>query len=558
MAAVLATDEELRALVVVRLGLVEDPDFEKLRATAARLRIPLDRALGERGVIPTSFLLQELAQQWDVGFIDLEVADVRPEALRAIPEEYARGRLVVPFDAKGGELRLAMQNPRDKKVIAEIEQLTRLTVKPFLAPELAIRRAHLLYRGNLRELLERTVAEVAAPATRTAASDRSAAELLSRILDYAVVARASDVHIEPYEVETLVRCRVDGVLREVLSVPPVAHASLVARVKILASMRIDERRVPQDGRLEVDLGGLRMDIRVSSIPTPFGEKLVMRLLPKEAAFVDLEHLGLSATDFDTLRINLLRPFGMILVTGPTGSGKSTSLYAMLMRLGIERHNALNISTIEDPIEYSMPRVSQMAVNSGAGLEFADGLRALLRQDPDVIMVGEIRDRETASTAIESSLTGHLILSSLHTNDAASAVTRLVEMGIEPFLVASSITCVVAQRRARALCDACKEPVTISAELMRENGFEATADIEAFGPVGCVRCGSTGYRGRIGMFEVMRMSQPIRELVLSRAAAETIAQAAGSEGMRRLHLDGLDKVKAGQTSFAEVLRVTSAG
>ena len=334
--------------------------------------------------------------------------------------------------------------------------MTGLKVVPFLAPEMSIRRAHLLYRGNILELLERSAAEAAGPATRAAGGDRSAAELLSRILEYSVVARASDIHIEPYEVETLVRCRIDGVLKEVLSVAPAAHASLVARVKILASMRIDERRVPQDGRLELDLSGLRMDIRVSSIPTARGEKIVLRLLSKEAAFVDLEELGLAASDYDTLRANLLRPFGMILVTGPTGSGKSTSLYAMLTRLGIERQHALNISTIEDPIEYTMPRVSQMAVNTAAGLEFADGLRALLRQDPDVIMVGEIRDRETADIGVRAALVGRLFLSTLHTNDSTGAVARLLDMGIEPFLLASTLVMVLAQRLVRRICMACRE------------------------------------------------------------------------------------------------------
>src|SRR5258705_4611995 len=330
----LAADEELKELIVKRLGLVDEAEFEKIRVVATRLRLPVDRALAERGVIPMSFLLKELAQDWSVSFIDLQAGDVHPDALRVLPEEYARGRLVIPIEKKDRELRMAIQNPRDKKAIAEIEQMTGLKVVPFLAPEMSIRRAQLLYRGNILELLERSAAEAAGPATRAAGGERSAADLLSRILEYSVVARASDIHIEPYEVETLVRCRIDGVLKEVLSVAPAAHASLVARVKILASMRIDERRGAHDGRLELDLSGLRMDIRVSSIPTARGEKLVLRLLAKEAAFVDLEELGLASSDFDTLRSNLLRPFGMILVTGPTGSGKSTSLYGMLTRLGI--------------------------------------------------------------------------------------------------------------------------------------------------------------------------------------------------------------------------------
>jgi twitching motility protein PilT len=333
----------------------------------------------------------------------------------------AAGRLVVPIEKKDRDLRLAMQNPRDKKAIAEIEQLTGLKVVPFLAPEMAIRRAHLLYRGNILDLLERSAAEAAGPATR-AGGDRSAAELFSRILEYSVVARASDIHIEPYEVETLVRCRVDGVLHEVLSVLPAAHASLVARVKILATMRIDERRLPQDGRLEIDLSGLRMDIRVSSIPTARGEKLVLRLLAKEAAFVDLEDLGLASSDYDTLRANLLRPFGMILVTGPTGSGKTTTLYTML---NVLNQPDVNLVTAEDPVEYHLKGVTQVAVKPDIGYTFDMALRAFLRQDPDVILVGEMRDHETVETALLAAETGHLVFSTLHTLDATETINRII-------------------------------------------------------------------------------------------------------------------------------------
>jgi type IV pilus assembly protein PilB len=322
----------------------------------------------------------------------------------------------------------------------------------------------------------------------------------------------------------------------------------------MAELDIAERRVPQDGRVGLSIDGHHVDLRVVTLPSVHGESVVMRILDKESVVMDLDRLGMGEDDRERFERAIHEPYGAVLVTGPTGSGKSTTLYAALSVINTPEKNVI---TIEDPVEYQLEGVTQVQVNPKAGLHFATGLRSMMRADPDVIMVGEIRDKETAMTAIESSLTGHLILSTLHTNDAASAVTRLVEMGVEPFLVASSITCVVAQRLARALCEACKEPVTITGEMLRENGFEAEGDVEAYGPVGCVRCGSTGYRGRIGMFEVMRMSQPIRELVLARTAAETIAEVADSEGMRRLHLDGLDKVKAGKTSLAEVLRVTTA-
>jgi type IV pilus assembly protein PilB len=511
---------------------------------------------------------------WGVGFIDLQVADVHPDSLRTLPEEYARGRLVIPIEKKDRELRLAMHNPRDKGAIAQIEQMTGLKVVPFLAPEMSIRRAHLLYRGNILDLLERSAVEAAGPATR-AGGDRSAAELLSRILEYSVVARASDIHIEPYEVETLVRCRIDGVLKEVLSVAPAAHASLVARVKILSSMRIDERRVPQDGRLELDLAGLRMDIRVSSIPTARGEKLVLRLLSKEAAFVDLEELGLASSDFDTVRANLLRPFGMILITGPTGSGKSTSLYGMLTRLGIERQHALNISTIEDPIEYTMPRVSQMAVNVAAGLEFADGLRALLRQDPDVIMVGEIRDKETADIGVRAALVGRLFLSTLHTNDSTGAVARLLDMGIEPFLLASTLVMVLAQRLVRRICIACRESFEGDATriaavrarpdfdrtlgVLRSEGVLGVADdlsggVRLFRGQGCLRCANSGFRGRVGIFEVFQIDDDIRRMIMERRDGAVIREAAVAAGMKTMFQDGLGKALLGDTTLEEVFRV----
>ena len=371
------------------------------------------------------------------------------------------------------------------------------------------------------------------------------------------------------------RCRIDGVLKEVLSVAPAAHASLVARVKILASMRIDERRVPQDGRLELDLSGLRMDIRVSSIPTARGEKLVLRLLAKEAAFVDLEELGLASSDFDTLRANLLRPFGMILITGPTGSGKSTSLYGMLTRLGIERQHALNISTIEDPIEYTMPRVSQMAVNVAAGLEFADGLRALLRQDPDVIMVGEIRDKETADIGVRAALVGRLFLSTLHTNDSTGAVARLLDMGVEPFLLASTLVMVLAQRLVRRICMACRESFDGDATrvaalrarpdfehtlgVLRSEGVLGVADdlsggVRLFRGRGCLQCAGSGFRGRVGIFEVFQIDDDIRRMIMERRDGAVIREAAIAAGMKTMFQDGLAKALLGDTTLEEVFRV----
>nr|MDQ3828090.1 GspE/PulE family protein [Candidatus Tectomicrobia bacterium] len=453
--------EELKGLLVDQLEVIDGVAFEKACAIANRLRLPLEHTLAERGHIPMGFILQQLAQAWAVGFIDLKINEVNPEALRLLPEKYARAHTLIPFALKERQLLVAMLNPRDRSVISDVEQISGRRVVPHLAPESAIRRAHLLYKGDLRDMLERSVVNETSMVTaqrRPGGEDPTAVNLLTRILEYAAVARASDVHIEPYELEGIIRYRIDGALQEVLSLPPAMLPSLVARIKILAGLRIDERRAPQDGRFEADLGGFKIDLRVSSLPTHWGEKVVMRVLSKENVILDLEDLGLGGADYDIVLRNILLPFGMILITGPTGSGKTTTLYAMLMRLGAERHNVVNISTIEDPVEYTMPRVNQIQINPAAGIEFTTGLRALLRQDPDIIMVGEIRDGETAEIAVRSALVGRLLLSTLHTNDATGAVPRLLDMGVEPFLLASTLALVIAQRLVRRICANCRESV----------------------------------------------------------------------------------------------------
>jgi type IV pilus assembly protein PilB len=600
MAGALATDAELRALLVEQLELVDAAEFEKAQKMAARLKIPLERALAERGRIPISFLLAQLAQAWDVGFIELKVGDVQLDCLETVREEYARSHEVMPFERQDKRLKVAMANPRDRLIVREMGQMTKLEIMPYLAPEGAIRRAQLLYKSNLREMLERSALRasteinrpgkaagpevpgpqwhgtVADPAARRGApAEASAADLVTRILEYAVVTRASDIHIEPYELETLVRYRIDGVLHEVLSLAPTTHPSLVARIKILGAMRIDEHRIAQDGRFEADLSGFVVDLRVSVVPTQWGEKAVMRVLAREAAAADLDDLGLSPADGEILVRGLRRPFGMILVTGPTGSGKSTSLYAMLRRLSVERQNAVNISTVEDPIEYTMPRVNQIPLNMAAGFDFASALRALLRQDPDVIMVGEIRDSETVSIGVRAALVGRLFLSTLHTNDATSAVPRLLDMGVEPFLLASTLVLVMAQRLARRICVACRESATPEpralAALRARPDFEHTvrglqaqgvlgpgpdplAAVRVFQGRGCAQCQGSGFRGRIGLFELFSVDDEARRLIMERKDGGAIRIAAVQGGMRTMYEDGLAKVLLGETTLEEVYRV----
>ena len=573
------SERELRDLLVTRLELIDEGEFEQARTMAARLRLPLERALADRSRVPFGFLLEQLAHFWGIEFLDLKVSDVQADALRMIPEDYARAHLLIPFEWKDQELKVAMANPRDEVALTEIGRwMAGYRVTPYLVPETAIRRAHILYRGNVREMLERAAAEttgVFSQPTAAAAADRSAVDLFNRILEYAVVARASDIHIEPHELQTLVRYRIDGVLHEALSLPPAAHAALITRIKHLGGMRIDERRVPQDGRLEPDLSGFKMDLRVSSVPTQWGEKLALRVLSKETLYVDLEGLGLAASSYETLLAGLLRPFGMVLVTGPTGSGKSTTLYAMLTRLGIERHGAVNISTIEDPVEYLMPRVTQIPLNPAAGLDFASGLRALLRQDPDVIMVGEIRDRETVEIAVRAALVGRLLLSTLHTNDATGAVPRLLDMGVEPFLLASTLVLVLAQRLVRRICVSCRESLAIDGatlaalqarpdfgrlvSVLRDEGTlgkgdQPLAGIRIFKGKGCSQCNGSGYRGRLGVFELFPIDDSIREMIMRGQDGGAIRAAAIAAGMKTMFQDGLAKVLLGETTLEEVFRV----
>jgi len=332
-------------------------------------------------------------------------------------------------------------------------------------------------------------------------------------------------------------------------------SGVVSRIKIMADLDISERRIPQDGRVSLTVEGRQVDLRVVSMPSVHGEGVVMRILDKEAVRFELAKLGFQEEELNRFRRAFNRAYGAVLVTGPTGSGKSTSLYGALAEINTPEKN---IITIEDPVEYQVSGITQVQVNNKAGLTFAAGLRAMMRADPDVMMVGEIRDRETAQIAIEGALTGHLVLSTLHTNDAPSAITRLIEMGIEPFLVASAIDCIVAQRLARRLCPDCKRRIIIPAAVLCDHGFKAKFDIEAFEPVGCGRCNGMGYRGRVGLYEVMNVTEAIRELALQRASADQIGSRAVLEGMRRLRDDGLEKVKTGLTSMAEIARVTGSG
>ena len=571
------TDAELRALLVGRLQILSEAEFDNAQAMAKSLRTPLDKILISRG-LPEGFLLQQLAQAWGISYIDLKVSDIKAQALEAVDEAFARSNIVIPFDAQNGHLKLAMCDPRNREILEELQHKTKLKIEPHLAPGPSILRAHLLYNRDLREMLRRTAGNGSIVVTRYQEhkpNDTGAAELLNRILEYAAITKSSDIHIEPYEAEVLVRCRIDGVLQEMMILLPQALPSLVSHIKVLAGMRIDERRAPQDGRFEISLNDLKFDLRVSSLPTQWGEKLVIRMLSKEFLAFELEDLGLASSDYEILLPNILRPHGLVLITGPTGSGKSTTLYSMLNRLASERKYLINISTVEDPVEYTLPRINQVSVNTAAGLTFAAALRSILRQDPDAIMVGEIRDRETADMAIRAALVGRLLFSTLHTNDATSAVIRIIDIGVEPFLLASTLSMVISQRLVRRICTSCREsmapPPSTIALLRTRPDFEATiralqsqnvlprgdyplTGIRLFKGKGCGQCQGTGFRGRLGVFELFQINDEIRGMIMARSDAASIRTAAIGRGMKTLFQDGLAKVLIGETSLEEVIRV----
>jgi general secretion pathway protein E len=381
-----------------------------------------------------------------------------------------------------------------------------------------------------------------------------AVKLVNRILIKAASVSASDVHFEPYEDETIVRLRMDGVLHEYTKIPPELYNEVVARIKVIANLNVAEKRIPQDGRIRVKIGNKDYDIRVSVVPTVFGERVVLRLLEKSGSLLTLEQLGLSPTDMEKVKRLLKKPYGIILITGPTGAGKTTTLYAMLLHL---KNPKKNIITIEDPVEYQIKGISQIQVNPKVGLTFASGLRAVLRQDPDIIMVGEIRDMETAHIAVQSALTGHLVLSTLHTNDAPSAITRLKDMEIEPFLIASSLEGVIAQRLVRKICPHCKVPYKPSKEELRELGLPTDKDYTFYKGQGCEKCLNTGYRGRIAIFEVLELDEDLKKLITQTQDANIIREKAKEKGFKTMLEDGIDKILKGITTSAEVLSVVSS-
>ncbi len=543
--------------IVVDLGLASREDVEGAVQQARTEGRSTGDMLVARGTLTSDELARVLAERFSVDYVDLGVFSVDMNAAHLIASDAARRYEAVPIGYLDERtLLLATADPGNIVAFDDITMKTGLDVRPVVASreDLAVLIAKLTRLDDVAEAAAEAEEDVTAVDLREVDDEAPIIKLVHAIIAEAIDLGCSDIHFSPEGDGMQIYYRIDGVLSRSGTVPKAMVRGVVSRVKIMANMDISEKRIPQDGRLSLTVTGRPVDVRVVTLPLVTGESVVMRILDHGGGVIELDALGMRDTEIGKLRHAIAQPYGAILVTGPTGSGKTTTLYGALTELN---QGDRSIITIEDPVEYRVEGIKQLQVNPKAGMHFASGLRSMMRADPDVIMVGEIRDRETAQIAVEAALTGHLVLSTLHTRDAPTALVRLDDMGIEPFLVASAIDCVVAQRLARTLCTQCKEETLLSADVLVASGYSVTDDVPAFKAVGCGRCGGTGYKGRIGLYEVMVVNEEIRSLVMRGASGDAIAAAAVAAGMQTLRDDGLAKVRAGVTSIAEIGRVAGS-
>ncbi len=549
------------AQVLLESGLIDEAQLQLAYGEQERSGKSLGRVLIEMDLFSEADLVAALARHLGLEYVDLSDTGIDPMAASLVPDKLARrhGVLPIKFD-EDGVLVVAMSDPGNVLAIDDVRTATDREVRTVVSTRSDIFGA-IERQKQMGESVEDLASELGMDedaddlaSVKEIAEDAPIVKFVNGIISQAVNDRASDIHVEPQEHDVRVRFRVDGVLHEVVKQSRKIHAGVVSRLKIMADMDIAERRVPQDGRISLRTGGKQIDLRVSSLPTVFGEKIVMRILDKSSVLLKLGDLGFLDYNYGRYEKSFRKPYGMILVTGPTGSGKSTTLYATL---NVINQPGVNIVTTEDPVEYRLPGISQVQINNRAKLTFPTALRSILRQDPDVLLVGEMRDSETAKIGMEAALTGHLVLSTLHTNDAPSAPTRLVEMGVDSFLVASAVECVLAQRLARKLCGKCKEAYEPSTDELATAGLaipESGVLPTLYKAVGCSACAKTGYRGRVAVHEVMVMSEEIERLIVERAGTDEIAKFAQAQGMRTLREDGLAKAVVGQTTLEEVGRV----
>lgn len=565
------TEEKLKSLLL-ESGLVSEDDFSASKEEARRSNVSITNILIGSGKIPEDYLAELLSPYYDCKVVNLKKEELNQETLELLPEIYAKSKNVAIFerDEKKGIIKLAMLDPFDYDTIEYVRAKFGMWVEPYLTTFPSLRFALKHYKKKIgmefNEIISENIEQSLSLAGESDLSKTATAvpiiTILDNIIDRAVTLGTSDIHFEPLENELLVRFRIDGTMSEILSLPKTIAPILVARVKILGNLQIDEHRIPQDGRFRFEMDdGTNIDVRVNIMPIFNGEKVEMRILKNSSRPFTLEDLGLSESGTVILNEEIKKPHGMILVTGPTGHGKTTTLYAVLHILNTP---LVNITTIEDPVEYEFPRVNQTQVNAKAGVTFANGLRALLRQNPDIIMIGEIRDDETVEISIQAALTGHLVLSSLHTNDAPSAIPRLVDMGAQAFLLSSTVNLVVAQRLVRKICSSCTESykatpaitTLIKTQLKKHNDKVTKIPKTLYKGAGCKVCNNSGYQGQIGIFELFRVSEEIKKLILSESDVSILRKKAIQEGMVTMFEDGLDKIEKGVTTIEEVLRVVN--
>lgn len=555
--------------ILFKQGLLTSDQLSAIKLESINSGRPVDHILIAHNLVPQDEIIAAKAKLLNLPFVKLGGKAISADILNLIPEPAARRYTIIPFGKEGDQLLVAMADPLDIQVIQFIEKRSGLRVKPVLA--LADDILHVIndqYSQNLTTEVKSALTEVASvkPIEEELQNidefrEAPVANIVNQLLEYAVKTRASDIHIEPQEDHTRVRYRIDGILNEKILLPKGVHEALISRIKIMAVLKIDEKRLPQDGRFTYTYGNQSIDLRVSTVPTVFGEKVVLRLLPKSVKAPSLSELGLRGSSLKNLESQLLRPHGIILVCGPTGSGKTTTLYSVLTKISTTK---VNIVTIEDPVEYQITGVNQVQVNPQVGLTFASALRSFLRQDPNIIMVGEIRDTETADLAVQAALTGHQVFSTVHTNSSAGAPPRLLDMGVEPFLLTSALNCIAGQRVVRKICPHCRikynAPIEVIENIKSVLGKLMPTTVQSnpvmtlFKGQGCNHCVHTGYLGRVGIFEVLVVTENISKLILEHASSAAIEEAAVSAGMVTMKQDGYLKVLEGVTTMEEILRV----
>jgi type IV pilus assembly protein PilB len=559
--------------LLVREGLIGPDQLTAALQDARQHNTRVGYSLVKLGFIQEAELTRALAKQYRVPAVDLDRVVVDPKIIKLVPAEQALKHLVLPLRRVGRMLTVAMANPTDAGAIDNLKFITRHDIEPVIVGEYTLRK-HLEQYYQLKEddtlnrllesiegsddeleVLEDKDEDVSVAALQAQIDDAPVVKLINGLLTDAVMRGASDIHIEPYEKEIRIRYRIDGALREIMKPPMKMKAALTSRIKILSQLNIAERRVPQDGRIKMKMKNKVVDFRVSTLPVIFGEKIVLRILDAGNLTLDLEKFGLEPKAEKDFMAAIMNPYGMVLVTGPTGSGKTTTLYSALSKVNTED---VNIMTAEDPVEYNIFGINQVLVRNEIGMTFAAALKAFLRQDPNIIMVGEIRDIETGGTAIKAALTGHLVLSTLHTNDAPSTITRLIDMGLEPFNVAAALNCVTAQRLVRRICTTCKEVAIYPDEYLEAGGIVGEdRNMTFYKGKGCDRCGGSGYKGRAGLYEVMGMSMELRKLIMQGVSADELRDQGLKEGMLTLRMDGMKKVARGVTTLEEVIKETAA-